>query len=57
VGPDVAVHDVGGPGTGAALAFTGSRPERSAMISASLLVVGCGCLFLASRRRRDRSTG
>jgi hypothetical protein len=57
VGPDVAVHDGGGPGTGAALAFTGSRPERSAMISASLLVVGCGCLFLASRRRRDRSTG
>jgi hypothetical protein len=51
VGPDVVVH-VPGPSTPkASLAFTGARPERGALISAGLLVVGCACLFFASRRR------
>jgi hypothetical protein len=57
VGPGVVVHGDGPGGAGGAggeLAFTGSRPEKTALISAGLLVVGCGCIFVSSRRRRGR---
>lgn len=49
VAPGVAI--TGGPGGG--LAFTGSGTTRGAVLAASLVLAGCACLFVASRRRRD----